>query len=339
MFNLENLDLNKTYILSKVSEFQIFSYYCKNFKELNKRFSSELRTDNKPSCCIKAYSTGLYYKDFTTEESFNCFTYIQVKFKLIYNLDITFYEVLRIIANDFKIIRNIKDFRIEKSLNYVGIADKYDKTSKIIRIKERNWYKADTYWKDYHITKEILNFFNVKPLSNYWVADKKDILHLVYSYDKNVFDPCYSYEEGNGIRKILRPYSTDFKWVSNIPRNLYSGYKQINSTNIKKNYLIVTSSLKDVMCWKIFGYDAIAPQSESIFLSYNAIELLKYKYNNIIVNYDNDNTGLKRMQNIVEEFPDVKRFITNKKDISDNIYYQGLSKTEFLVKNFKQNLF
>jgi hypothetical protein len=336
MFSIESLDLNKNYILSKVSEFQIFSYYCKNFKQLNKGFCSELRLDKKPSCSIRVYSSGLYYKDYSTGDYFDCFSYIQAKFKSLYNIDLSYFEVLKVIANDFKIIKGITDLKIEKSLNYIGLADKNNKQSRIIRIKKRNWYKSDTYWEDYNYNLNLLKFYNVIPVDNYWLNNSQGFLDLLYSYTDNVFDPCYSYEEGDGLRKLLRPYNDKFKWLSNLPRNIYSGYKQLDNN---ADTLIITSSLKDVIGWRLFSYNAIATQSESMFISDNALELLKYRFKKIIINYDNDKAGLSKMEDVAIKYPYIKRFITEKKDISDNIYFKGIDSTKKLINNINKNLF
>jgi hypothetical protein len=60
--------LNKETILDKVSEYQIFQYFCTHFDEPNKKFKSDLREDNSPTVSITQYRGRLWYKDFGCPE-------------------------------------------------------------------------------------------------------------------------------------------------------------------------------------------------------------------------------------------------------------------------------
>ena len=44
--------LDKETILDKVSEYQIFKYYCTHFEEPDKKFKSDLREDKTPTVSI-----------------------------------------------------------------------------------------------------------------------------------------------------------------------------------------------------------------------------------------------------------------------------------------------
>lgn len=315
---------DKSIILSKVSEYQIFKYYCKNFIDLNKPFLSELYYDTKPSCRIIYYRKGLLYKDFGTGDSFDCFNYVMQKYKCTFN------ECLKIIANDFGMISDVENLNITPSVNYIGYPDKnFGNSRTALFVKFREWNKADTYFYDYYLTDGILKKYHVKALEHYWV-DNKGEMFLAYSYKNNIFDPAYSYEEGEEFRKILRPWGNEYKWTSNVPRRYYQGYKQLDDNG---SVLIVTSSLKDVMVWRLFGYNAICPTGETVFLTDNAFELLSYRFKNIFINYDNDDQGLKTMNRYSQEFKIKSILIPDYKDISDYIYFKGYDKTKNLIKN------
>lgn len=320
--------LTKDLVLRHVSEYQIFKFYCKNFIELNKRLCSDLRIDNKPSCCIKMYNNGLYYKDFGTDESYNCFSYIRQYMKIKFNQDLNFNEILKVIINDLGLIKKIDNKKLIPSLNYVGLPDKFENKNTVIKIKRRNWNYEDIYWDQYYLTKDILCFYGVIPISNYWISKNNSELFLAYSEKKD--DPAYSYEHGNGLRKILRPYDIDNKWISNLPRNIFSGWQQLDKI---ADLLIVTKSLKDCMVWRLFNINAISPQSESIFLNENQFDLLKLRFKKIIINYDNDVQGLKSMDKFSNQFNIDKLIIPEYKDISDYIKYQGYDKTKNLINN------
>lgn len=329
----------KESLLNSASEYRIFKYYCSNFQEIGKRFKSDLRLDKNPSCVIYNTKSGLIYKDFGDNKSLDCFNYVKEYLKVKLGLEVNFNELLNIIGNDLKLIKNIKNI-IPPSANYIGLADKYDKTSRVIRIKSRNWNKTDCYWDDYYIGKNILKYYNVTPLSHLWISSKvSDELHLIYEYNKNIFDPAYAYDHFNGQYKVLRPYAEDLtlnKWISNIPRTILSGWEQLDNQG---ETLIVTKSLKDCMGWRLFGYNAVSPQSESIFMNENTFELLKYRFTNIIINYDNDKAGLYTMEKVKEQF-NIKRFIFHSsKDISDSLYFKGFEHTKKLIQNLNNNLF
>ena len=95
--NFGGVDVNhftKDMVLREVSEYQIFKYYCKNFIDVNKLFCSDLRFDKTPSCSIKAFPKGLYYKDFGTGEYHDCFSYVQRYMKVKFNEDLNFQKTL-----------------------------------------------------------------------------------------------------------------------------------------------------------------------------------------------------------------------------------------------------
>ena len=52
--------------------------------------------------------------------------------------------------------------------------------------------------------------------------------------------------------------------------------------------LIITKSMKDVLCLNSFGYEAIAARGENILLPKECIEYMKKRYNRILVLFDND---------------------------------------------------
>ena len=66
--------LHTDVILSRITEYDIFMYYCPNFKELKKKFNSDLREDRSPTVSIIPYNGKLLYKDFgNSEHTFDCF--------------------------------------------------------------------------------------------------------------------------------------------------------------------------------------------------------------------------------------------------------------------------
>lgn len=337
----DTLGITKEKLLEKVTQYQIFKYYCKNFIE-NKLFSSEFRSDTTPSCKIYNNNGKLIYHDNGSGETYDCFAYVQAKYKAQFKMDLYFNEVLRIIANDFGVIKTINNKKIIPSLNYIGKADTFKgiRTKYSLKKKKREWNRTDTYWRDYNLNEELLDFYRVEPLDYYWRVNTNGYLDLAYDYKNNIFDPAYSYEEINGYRKILRPYaSKQNKWDSCMPKQIIEGYNQLENTG---EYCIITSSRKDTMVWRSFGFNACNPGSETIFLTENCLLLLKNRFKHIVINYDNDEQGIKSMKSYSDGFA-LPVFIIPKlsasiKDISDLVYFKGVDTAQNIIKNFKNNL-
>ena len=81
------------------------------------------------------------------------------------------------------------------------------------------------------------------------------------------------------------PYEEENKWLSNTKKTDVQGYIQLPDKGEK---LIITSSLKDVMCLYAAGYNAIAMQSEMQIPHESLISELKDRFKVIEVLYDND---------------------------------------------------
>ena len=90
--------LHTNVILSKITEYDIFKYYCPSFLEIRKKFKSEIRKDNSPTVSIIPYNGRLLYKDFgSSEHAFDCFNYVKYKYSC------SFIGALRIIYCDFNL--------------------------------------------------------------------------------------------------------------------------------------------------------------------------------------------------------------------------------------------
>ena len=238
--------LSRDVILSKITEYDIFRYYCSPFKELNTKFCSDLRMDKTPTVSIIKWNNKLLYKDFGYEEhTLDCFAYIQTKY------NVKFFDCLRIIDTDFNLKLASKKDAIAFTKGYLGY--KYnkiieDKKVVVIKKKKRSWNKKDKdFWTKYGIDKKILNKFEVEPLDYYWVNYSRFKCNSI----------TYSYKIGDKY-KIYAPYC-DVKWTSNTSKRHVQGFQQLPN---KGDIIIITSSLKDVMCLFALEYYSIALQSE-----------------------------------------------------------------------------
>lgn len=93
------------------------------------------------------------------------------------------------------------------------------------------------------------------------------------------------------------------------------------------------------MCLYELGNVAIAPVTENIFVTESQYEKLKNKFDHKILFYDNDYPGIKSMNKIRKEFPDLHvMYIPRKygvKDFSDFRKKYGEKKSIDLIESAK----
>ena len=269
--------LHTSVILSRISAYDIFKHYCPNFKAIGRKFCSTLRNDKHPTVSISVYNNKLLYKDFGhTDHTFDCFSFVQEKF----NCD--FGSALRIIDMDFCLglsadLGEIKFTQGKQAVKY-NIDIPVQKLT-VIRRKRRKWDKRDAeYWKQFGISKKTLNHFNVQPISHYWINENRFTCK----------DITYAYKYRTKY-KIYAPNS-EVKWMSNTTAKQIQGWNQLEESikEFGNDVVVLTSSLKDVMCLYELRYPAVALQSEMQFPEDKLMETLKSKFKMITLLYDND---------------------------------------------------
>ena len=265
--------LHTDVILGKITEYDIFVYYCPNFKALGKKFNSDLREDNSPTVSIIPYNGKLLYKDFgNADHAFDCFNYVKYKYNC------SFIAALRIIDCDFNLKLSSNNEAKEFTMGIMGYRQttpKFTKSLVIIRKKKRQWNKQDAnFWGKYLVSKKTLSMFAVEPISHFWVNETRFTCKSV----------SYAFKFKNRY-KIYSPYESINKWLSNTKKADVQGFNQLPKSG---NRLIITSSLKDVMCLYSAGYHSIAMQSEMQIPDEKLISELKKRFNTIDILYDND---------------------------------------------------
>jgi hypothetical protein len=317
--------LTKDTILKKVSEYQIFKYYCSYFDDPTKRFKSDLREDKNPTVSISLLNGRLRYKDFGyPEHSFDCFSYVGHK----YNLN--FSEVLKHVDNTFNLglsagIRSIRTIPKMETPVFK------EKTRAQIKVKLRPWNKDDAdYWKQFYISKKLLCIFDVQPITHYWINEKR--------FSCNSISYRYRFDCGY---KIYRPLEADFKWSSNVGMECLQGYWQLPKSG---EIVFLTSSLKDVMCLASLGYPSFALQSEMLVPSKETIKEAQNRFKEVVVLYDNDfekvsNPGQTMATKICSKYELANLKIPSQyqsKDISDLVKDHGIEIAKNVIKNLEK---
>lgn len=325
--SLEPLNITKEFLLSKLSEEEIFEHYGVPIKK--GLFCSKIRADKNPTVSLYRNKKGrLIIHDFGDGSHRDCFAYVQALF------NVTYYMSLVIIANDFGLVTKPSIEKHEAKLEYSGNKIE-ERSSAQIRVEIRDFENKDlTWWEKYGITANTLKKFKVFACKTVWLNGN------VFYVDSEL-QKAYGYfggiKEDQELWRVYMPGRKKYKFISNW-KSLYVQGSHMLSKN-GGDYLVVTKSLKDVMCLYEYGIPAIAPCSENEFLTETQYNKLKTKYKHIILFYDNDLPGISAMRKIRKKFPDVEVMYLpihgGDKDISDFRKAHGHKKTLELINKTK----
>lgn len=304
------------YILSKVTEYDIYARYLGQFK-IGFIYNSPFRKDKNPSFGIfRSKKTGkLLFKDYGNGLCGDVITFVE-HFTGLTN----FNDILSRIITDMSITND----------TVLQSTKEYEKTGKtVIGVVRQDFTDIDkAYWSQFGITMKTLKKYGVSSIK-YYLCD--GIVKGIYK-DEN---PMYAYKVYDSF-KIYKPYGDKYtKWRNNLSEYDIQGFAQLPKTG---DLLIITKSMKDVMCLHEMGYNAISPSSESTFIPDNVLKQLRKDFKTILICFDRDKAGVKSMRKIklktgLDGFLVHKKF--HSKDISDAIKNNGFD----IVKNWlKQTL-
>lgn len=318
-FSFES-EITKELLLEHNNEETYMAYYL-GIPVKKGLFISPLRIDHNPTCSFYK-GRRLYFKDFATGE---CLTFENVVMK---KYGCNYYEALHIIAKDFGIIKN-SNHKITKVIKQETF--KKDKKT-TIQIEAKSFTKEELqWWEQFGITKNTLTKYRVYSCKTVFLNGSIE----------SVYDPkCPSYgyyfgnsEDGRELWKIYYPFRKTFRFIGNIKTTTIQGYSQLPK---KSKLLVITKSLKDVMLLFTLGIAAIAPQSETQFISNDVLDVLKTRFKHIVLLFDNDQTGIEFTNKIKRKYDWIIPMIIPRKygakDISDFYKRYGRTQTLELIK-------
>lgn len=294
----DNITLD--WILSKVTEYDIYAKYIGQFK-VGMIYNSPFRKDKNPSFGIyySKRTKQLLFKDHGTGECGNI-----IKFISLFTGKTEYNDILSDIVNKLNITNNTK---LVSSKQYI------QPTETVIGVVRQEFTDVDiNYWKQFNISINTLKKFNVNSIKYYLC---NGIVKGTYKRE----NPMYAYKVYNNF-KIYRPLADKYtKWRNNLTDYDIQGYEQLPQ---KGDILFITKSMKDVMCLHEMGYPAVSPSSESTFLPKDVLEQLKTRFKRIIILFDRDTAGVKRSRKLSRETGLEAMFINKKfkaKDVSDAV--------------------
>ena len=320
-----------------IEDIDVYHFYTGKQVDLSQTsISSPLREDKNPSF-------GYFYSQSSNEICFNDFVlgggdfvkFVQIKFGL------NFFEALSKIAVDFNlsdkfICKSItktlrKDFSKINYANRETLLKNSDVSQLGIKMRKYN-LKDLKYWNQFNINYEILKKYRVAPISyifingNPIVADK-----FAYAF-KELKDRKVTY-------KIYQPFNDKYKWLNNHNNSVWQGWTQLP---VKGENLIITKSLKDVMSIvNTTGIPAVSLQAESCKPKSHIINMLKSRFHNVFILYDNDydkeiNWGRKFAEELSDQFNLKKIEIIEyhkSKDFSDLVKNKGKKEAKKILTN------
>ncbi len=235
------------------------------------------------------------YKDFATGDDGDCFELVQQLFRC------DFKEAVLKIATDFNL-----DVSEVAEPNFTIQLAKWD-TSNL------------AFWQQYGISETTLERYQVVPVLHYKRPLKNgNELHV----QSTATEPLFAYRIHTNCYKIYSPFAEKyrFSWLGQKPSNYVFGWKQLPD---KGKIVFITGGEKDVLALAAHKQQAISLNSETAFPSDDLMKKLKERFENVVVLYDLDTTGLQHSKKITEHFEVQRMLLPNKlkeqggKDIAD----------------------
>ena len=313
--------LTKEFLLSKNSEETYMSYYL-GVPVRKGLFKSPLRADNHNTCSFfRGRSGNLYFKDFATGQ---CLTFEGVVMAM-YNC--TYHNALKIIAKDFGYIQGSEHKKAE-----IKQQPKFESEKEtFIQVEIKDFSESELkWWNSFGITKKTLDRYKVYSVKTVFLNGN---IYAQSTPNSPIYGYYFGKKENIEQWRIYMPKRKEFRFIGNVSTKTIQGYKQLPEDG---KLLVITKSMKDVCLLATLGIPAVAPNSETQFVSDKLLDEFRERFKNIVLLYDSDLTGVRFMNKIRKQHRDlIVCMIPRKyeaKDISDFYQKYGKSRTIELIK-------
>ena len=235
-------NLSRDYIYKTFSQEAIFEAY--GIPVVKGNFVSPLRRDRSPTCAFQYSGNILRYYDNRPGEF--CGDAISMVMHLKH---ISYQEAL---LDIYKTMNNSISNHI---LNRKSKIDLVKKGSTEIKIKFKEFSNKELeYWKQYGISLETLQRFNIRSCTHLYIKTKSgDFENCVRGSEM-----CFIYIFADNSVKAYFPERDKYRFISN--SRWIQGLEYLDDPEL----LVITKSMKDVVCLSLFGIQAIAMQGESV---------------------------------------------------------------------------
>ncbi len=259
-------NLSRDYIYKTFSQEAIFEAY--GIPVVRGNFVSPLRRDRSPTCAFQYSGNILRYYDNRPGEF--CGDAVAMVMHLKH---LTYQEAL---LDIYKTMKNLiplsKDSNLKTELDDTSSLGndslnecitrksirKFDlvkKESTEIKVKFKEFSNKELeYWKQYGISLETLQRFNIHSCSHLYLKTKSgDFENCVRGSEM-----CFLYIFADNSVKAYFPERKEYRFLSN--SRWIQGLEYLDDPKL----LIITKSYKDVVCLSLFGIQAVAMQGESV---------------------------------------------------------------------------
>jgi hypothetical protein len=222
----------------------------------------------------------------------------------------------------------IKDYNKFLNEGKVIVRQDFNNTQWIISdYSTRLWNSNDAkFWLQFNIGSDLLDRYNVSPIISYTMCKKVNdtLTDELFTVTK---EHLYGYFNPNHeLYKLYQPLCASKKFLK--LGQYVQGIDQLEG----KRFLVITSSLKDVMAIKSIpglDIDVIAPDSENTKLSDKLINRFKTEYEAIVTYMDSDKAGVDSMQYYFNRFNIPYCYVPLEKDFSDMVKVHGIKKAAY----------
>lgn len=327
--------VDKHYVLTRVTQEEIFSFYMRRPLNFRGKFRSPLRKDKEPTCTISYHGDKLYFRDWAENKSLDCFDFVGRLHKCSYG------ATLDHIVTDMGLAG--REPNKELPGVFVNGGNEVKSSKKRIRVSIQGFTRTDAdYLKQFYITRRVAEYYRCFSIERVWLERRP---HYRYRAE----DPAIGYflgTDGSGDQRwkvYFYKRTSSSRFIGNT--NRINGWIQLPE---RGEVLIITKSMKDVMVLSHFGIPAIAMQSEMTMPYREIIDELRRRFTRIYTLYDFDRAGVQGAQRIRNRYEIPALFLTNgrfgtrdfgAKDISDFIRDRGIDTTERLLRYVAKRLF
>jgi hypothetical protein len=318
-------EITKEFILSKVSQEEIFEMY--GVPVVPYMFRSPLRNDRDPTCKFYRKQNGkLILRDYTGHFWGDCFDLVTFK------TGKKFYDALYDVALRFGIVSkgNLADFTRFPAQPKFNIEPQTNE----IRVKRMSWTTQHmAFWERICVSRSTLNKFRVSPLERAWLNGESIFW---YGVSKEIAFVYHFPEYGPYEYKLYFPFRETRRFVHS-NADILQGYHLMPPQG---EYAVVTKSYKDVIALSEFNIPACAPMSETQIVSLAEAEDLMNRFEHIFTLYDIDKlAGVKSMQKMKALYKWKPLFFNvrknHPKDFTDFIAAHGRANTYLLIETVK----
>src|SRR6188508_1685488 len=291
--------INLKYVYENVDQVEAYNYYLGYYPNTRDFYSSPFTSDSNPRFKVDN-DYKLVFKCFSTGKTGDFVSLVRELF-----LGLTFQEVLNKIVYDVNKLQGVskgisKSISFKSSIQAANLDITRRSEIQVVLFDNEEPLSFLNYWKRFYIDYKLLRLYDVRAAKIvFYKRDREDNTEepIPIKYYKDT-DIIIRYLV-NSEYKIYKPLTKNKKdkWLSTFSSNCIFGFKQLDYS---LDIVIISKSSKDILVWRLLGYNAISLPTEASRLWKEFVDYLRSKFKYIICILDNDKAGVTSMENYKE---------------------------------------